>query len=196
MNPFKITIIAISAYMMLAINLFLDVKQFVLPIGLFKPTLFVIAVLSLIVVKKKPQPIDWVLLLWTALLGFSSKFFLDIVINQQAMDSHENIILLVVSIAHIIAYLLLLFWIIYHSRSVNTFPRFLQLLGGVGLFSCLFLDNYLFVLIPAIVWFTGVVLQKNKSEVYYGISLFLVFCVISLWLTGYFFGAESVLNQL
>ena len=196
MNPFKITIIAISAYMMLAINLFLDVKQFVLPIGLFKPTLFVIAVLSLVVLKKKPQPIDWVLVSWTALLGFSSKFFLDIVINQQAMDMHENAILLAISITHIVAYLLLLFWIIFNSRTVDTLPRFLQLLGGVGLFACFFLDNYLLLLIPAIVWFAGVVLQKNKTEIYYAVSLFLVFSVISLWLTGYFFGAESVLNQL
>lgn len=196
MNPFKITIIAIAAYMMLALNLFLDVKQFVLPIGLFKPTFFILALLSLIVVKKKPQPIDWVLLTWTALLSFSSKFFLDIIISQQSMDSHENVILFILSVAHILAYLLMFFWIILNSRSIETLSRFLQLIGGIGLLACLFMDFYLYVIIPAIVWFVGVMLQKNKTEVYNAISIFLAFVIISLWLTGYFFGAESVLKQL
>lgn len=196
MNPFKITIIAIAAYMMLALNLFLDVKQFVLPIGLFEPTFFILALLILIVVKKKPQPIDWVLLTWTALLSFSSKFFLDIIISQQSMDLHENVILFVLSVAHILAYLLMFFWIIFNSRSVETLSRLLQLIGGIGLLACLFMDFYLYVIIPAIVWFVGVMLQKNKTEVYNAISIFLAFVIISLWLTGYFFGAESVLKQL
>ncbi len=198
MNPFKITIIAIAAYMMIALNLFLEVKQFVLPIGLFKPTFFVltIAMLGLVITKRKLNADDWMLIAWTALISFSSKFFLDIVIGQQAMDQQENAILLMISLAHIVAYLLLLLWVLSNAWKSTLLPKTIQIIGGLGMFACLFLDYYIVIIIPSIIWFTGVVLDKAKTENYYGMSVFLVFTIVSTWLTGYFFGAEAVLNQL
>jgi hypothetical protein len=196
MNPFKITIIAISVFVLTALTLFLDTGHFVMPIGLFKPTLILLVVLCLWFNKKRLIFTDFVLIGWALLLSLSSKFFLDIVLSQKIVSESADGVFAFLSLTHIVAFLLLFLWMILIAWKQDLKSRSIQIVGALGMFACFYANLYVLLIIPTIVWFIGTFIHKQKNETYEAISIFLFFAIAGSWITAYFYGSQAVLLQL
>lgn len=196
MEPFRIAVIAIAAYVIIGLAPFLESGQFVLPIGLFKPTFFIIAVLGFIQQKKRLKFNDYVLLLWSLLFAFTSKFIIDLVWGASMTPEATERFFTLQAWLHLLAYLILMLWMTgYAWRKMYIFGT-LQLIGATGMLACLLLNFYIWLPLPALLWFIGVALQKEKEEVPYAIAVFMIFFICSAWISGCFFGADAILLQL
>ncbi len=196
MNPFKVTIIAISVFVLTAFTLFLDTGHFVMPIGLFKPTLILLVVLCLWFNKKRLVFTDFVLIGWALLLSLSSKFFLDIVLSQKIVSESADGVFAFLSLTHIVAFLLLFLWMSLIAWKQDLKSRTIQIVGALGMFVCFYADLYVLLIIPTVVWFIGTLIHKQKNETYDAISIFLFFAIAGSWITAYFYGSQAVLLQL
>lgn len=196
MNPFKVTIIAISVFVLTALTLFLDTGHFVMPIGLLKPTLVLLAALCLWFNKKRLVFTDLVLISWALLLSLSSKFFLDIVLSQKIVSESADGVFAFLSLTHVVAFLLLFLWMILIAWKQDLKSRTIQIVGGLGMFACFYANLYVLLIIPTIVWFIGTLITRQKNETYEAISIFLFFAIAGSWITAYFYGSQAVLLQL
>lgn len=196
MNPFRIAIITISVFLLTALTLFLDTGHFVMPVGLMKPTLIVLVVLCLYFNKKKLVFVDLVLIGWALLLSLSSKFFLDIVLSEDMIGASKSRILAILSLTHLVAFLLLFLWMILISWKQDLKTRSIQMFGALGMFVCFYANLYVLLIIPTVVWFTGTFITKQKNETYEAVSIYLFFVIAGSWITAYFYGSQAVLLQL
>src|SRR6218665_3662254 len=196
MDPFRIAIIAIMAYVILGLAPLLDSGQFVLPIGLFKPTFFVILVIGLIVQKKKLQFSDAVALVWTFGLLLTSKFIFDIFWNRELTENQINIYYGIHDIGNLITYIFLLFWMLLIAWREKSRLSIDQVIGALGFFVCLMMNAFIWTIFPLIIWFLGMFFQKKRNALHYGLATFLFFVVVAVWCSAYFFGEDAILLQL
>lgn len=195
MSSERIPQIAIATALVFGVIIFLESGKFILPFGLFKPALFICALIILIAERKKMQIVDWLLVGWTTVLAATATFTLQFFFSEESVENHHDLMLTVLSFLQIIGYTLLFLWQIGVSKSSSFFTKFLQIAGAAGMFAALLLNSYFWLLAPTVLWFLGLAIEKKRSS-NYGMSLLLFFAIVSCWISGYFFGMESVVAQL
>ena len=196
MDPLRVAVIAIMAFVILALAPFLETGTFVLPFGLFMPAFFIIAVAGLIIQSKKPGLSEYIALIWTFGLCVSSKFVADIFLNESTPKDTKEIYLTAKEIIKLIVYLLLLLWIVLQADRTKTIWKWLQIIGGLGILCCLFLEMSGLLIIPTLLWFAGVLVSNKTRDTHYALAVFFTFLVLAGTITGYFFGAEAIILQL
>ncbi len=197
MDPLRVAIIAIMAYVILGLGLLLQSGQFVLPIGLFKPTFLVILIVGLIIQKKKIQLSEIAAFVWASGMLLTSKFlFFDILMNRELSDDQITFYGDLHNWANLVSYIFLLFWMLLMAWKEKSKLSILQVIGALGFFSCLMLNEFVWIILPTLIWYSGVFLQKNRKTANDALAVFLTFVVVSIWLSAYFFGEEAVLQQV
>ncbi len=195
MTSERIPQIAIATALVFGVIIFLESGKFILPFGLFKPALFICTVIILIAEKKKLQLVDWLLIGWTTILAATSTFVLQFFFSEATAEKHAELMLVVLSFMQILGFSLLFLWQIAVSKPSSFFTKFLQITGAAGMLIALLLNSYFWLLAPTVLWFLGLAIEKKRSSSY-GMALLLFFAIISCWVSGYFFGMESIVAQL
>lgn len=196
MDPVRIAIIAIMAFVILGLGLLLQSGQFVLPVGLFKPAFFLICAIGLIVQKSKIKFSEVTAILWTLGLLLSSKFIFDIFWNGNLSEEQINFYYWFHDFTNLVTYTFLLLWMLLIAWKENSKWSVLQIIGGIGLFSCLLLNLFEWTILPVSIWFGGMLFIKNRQTVDYALAVFLFFVVVATWVSAYFFGVDAILLQL
>jgi len=195
MTSERIPQIAIATALVFGVIIFLESGKFIMPFGLFKPALFICAVIILIAEKKKLQIVDWLLVGWTAVLAATATFTLQFFFSEETAEKHGELMLTVLSFLQIIGFSLLFLWQIAVSKTSSFFTKSLQIVGAAGMFAALLLNSYFWLLAPTVLWFLGLAIEKKRSS-NYGMALLLFFVIVTCWVSGYFFGMESIAGQL
>lgn len=196
MGPLRISIIAIMAFVILGISPLLGSGQFIMPYGLFKPTFFIILVIGLIVQKKKVRFSEATAFVWTLGLALSSKFIFDIFWDNNMTEEKIRFYYSFHDLANLVTYVFLLLWMLLIAWKEKGSWSVLQVIGAVGFFVCLLLNAFEWTILPATIWFGGMLMMKNRHTVDYALAVFLYFVVASTWLSAYFFGMDTILIQL
>jgi len=196
MEPVRITIIAIMAYVILGLAPLLESGQLVLPYTLFKPTFLLILIVGIIVQKKKMQFAESVAFVWTGGLLLTSKFVFDIFWNRELTDNEFNFYYSLRDYTNLATYVSLLLWMLLIAWKENSKLSVIQVIGAIGLFVCLMSNELTWIILPTLVWYSGMFLQKNRKTVNYALAVFLMFTIVSVWLSAYFFGIDAVLIQV
>lgn len=197
MEPFRIAIIAIMAFVILGLAPLFDSGQFILPIGLLKPTFSIILLIGLFIEKKKLKLVEYAALVWAIGFLVTSKFLFDIVFRGSVSKSTLNLYYDFHAFVTLISYIALLLWMLLLAwKEKNNSWSIIQAIGAVGMFASLMMNELLWLLPLVIVWYLGIHFQKKKGTVHKALALFLFFTVVATWLSAYFFGHDAILLQL
>jgi hypothetical protein len=195
MTSERIVLLSILTACIYAITIFMESGVFLLPFGLFKPALFIIA-LSLAIVNKRFGWQEITLLLATLALALSSKFFLQFVISHERMHTSQVEIETFVSFSLIAATLFLLTWQVLIAWEDRTQFRWLQIINAVVMLTCIWMNMYVWLIVPTLMWLMSVFLSRNQNPMHKSFAGLLGFVIVSSWISGLIFGGEAILGNL
>jgi hypothetical protein len=192
MTSRQIVFLTILTACIYAVSIWFETGLFIFPFGLYKPVLFIVALL-LVIVQKKWRIQEVLLVLSTFFLALSSTFVLHFF--SQAYSA-ENQLVIFTSIATILFSLCFLAWQISIAIPEKSIFRALQLVNAFIMSVCILTNQYVWLLIPTSMWLTSVWMSRSTSETQLSFTYLFAFVVYSLFISGLFFGSQVVLGNL
>jgi hypothetical protein len=195
MTSERIVLLTILTACIYATTIFAETGTFILPFGIYKPALFVVA-LVLMIVNKRFGLSEWVLLAATLLLILSSKFVMQLMLSQEQSLEHLAGIELFVSLSLIGSTLLFLTWQVLLAWEDKTQFRWLQIINAVVMLTCIWMNLYAWLIVPTLMWLMSVFLSRNQNPMHKSFAGLFGFVIVSTWISGLVFGGEAVLGNL
>lgn len=195
MTSERIVLLTILTACIYATTIFAETGTFILPFGIYKPALFVVA-LVLMIVNKRFGLSEWVLLAATLLLTLSSKFVMQLMLSQEQSLEHLAGIELFVSLSLIGSTLLFLTWQVLLAWEDKTRFRWLQIINAVVMLTCIWMNLYAWLIVPTLMWLMSVFLSRNQNPMHKSFAGLFGFVIVSTWISGLVFGGEAVLGNL
>ncbi len=195
MTSERIVLLTILTACIYATTIFAETGTFILPFGIYKPALFVVA-LVLMIVNKRFGLSEWVLLAATLLLALSSKFVMQLMLSQEQSLEHLAGIELFVSLSLIGSTLLFLTWQVLLAWEDKTRFRWLQIINAVVMLTCIWMNLYAWLIVPTLMWLMSVFLSRNQNPMHKSFAGLFGFVIVSTWISGLVFGGEAVLGNL
>lgn len=195
MTSERIVLLTILTACIYATTIFAETGTFILPFGIYKPALFVVA-LMLMIVNKRFGLSEWVLLAATLLLTLSSKFVMQLMLSQEQSLEHLAGIELFVSLSLIGSTLLFLTWQVLLAWEDKTQFRWLQIINAVVMLTCIWMNLYAWLIVPTLMWLMSVFLSRNQNPMHKSFAGLFGFVIVSTWISGLVFGGEAVLGNL
>ncbi len=192
MTSDRIVFLTILTLLIYATTLFFEAGLFLLPFGIFKLSLFFVAI-ALTALSKRMNLRNGILISATGCLAFSSHFFLQFFFSEE-----ENIatIELITSISVILFSLLFLVWQVLVASIEKTWFRTLQIVNAFVMFTCILTNQYMWLLVPTFMWVLSVQLSKSVDDSSKSFVNYFLFIVVSTWISALYFGYESILGNL
>jgi hypothetical protein len=195
MTSERIVLLSILTACIYATTIFAESGVFLLPFGLFKPALFILAVV-LVIVNKRFGWQEIMLLLATFSGVLSSKMVLDIFISHTYYFEHKIEIETFTSLALLSFTIFLLIWQVLIAWKDKTQFRWLQIINGLVMLTCIWTELYFWLIVPTLMWLMSVFLSRNENSLHKSFAGLYGFVIISCWISGVFFGAETILLNL
>jgi len=195
MTSERVVLLSILTACIYATTLFAETGTFILPFGIFKPALFVIA-LVLMILNKRSGLQEWMLLLATCTLALSSKFVLQLIVSQERLIGNQPGLELFVSLSLIASTLLFLTWQILIAWEDKTQFRWLQIINAIVMLTCIWMNLYVWLIVPTLMWLMSVFLSQNQNPMHKSFAGLFGFVIVSTWISGLVFGVEAVLGNL
>lgn len=195
MTSERIVLLTILTACIYATTIFAETGTFILPFGIYKPALFVVA-LVLMIVNKRFGLSEWVLLAATLLLTLSSKFVMQLMLSQEQSLEHLAGIELFVSLSLIGSTLLFLTWQVLLAWEDKSQFRWLQIINAVVMLTCIWMNLYAWLIVPTLMWLMSVFLSRNQNPMHKSFAGLFGFVIVSTWISGLVFGGEAVLGNL
>lgn len=193
MSSQRIVFLTILTAFLYALTLFFETGVFLFPFGIFKPALFVAALILIINERKLKLP-EWLLLFATCLLSFSSKFLIQICLPNYETTGID--IELITSLALIGFGLVFLAWQINIALPEKSIYRLLQLVNAFVMSACLFTNQWTWYLVPSLMWVMSVYLSKNVPTLHKSFAFLYVVLLCCAFVSALFFGAKVVISHL
>jgi len=195
MTSERIVLLSILTACIYATTIFAESGVFLLPFGLFKPALFLIAAI-LVIVNKRFGWQELMLLLATFSLTLSSNVVLQIFISQSYYLKHQLEIKLFISWALLSFTIFLFVWQVLIAWKDKTQFRWLQMINGLVMLACIWTELYIWLIVPTMMWLMSVFLSRNENPMHKSMAGLLGFVIISSWCSALYFGKEAILGNL
>lgn len=195
MTSERIVLLSILTACIYATTIFAESGVFLLPFGLFKPALFLIAAI-LVIVNKQFGWQELLLLLATFALALSSNIVLQIFISHSYYLEHQSGIELFISWAMLSFTVFLFAWQVLIAWKDKTQFRWLQIINGLVMLACIWTELYVWFIVPTLMWIMSVFLSRNENSLHKSFAGLYGFVIVSCWVSGVFFGAEAILVNL
>ncbi|AEA42495.1 hypothetical protein [Fluviicola taffensis] len=195
MTSERIVLLSILTACIYATTIFAESGVFLLPFGLFKPALFLIASI-LVIVNKRFGWQEIMLLLATFSLALSSHVLIQIVVPHHTLMVRKDGIETFTTFALLAFTLLFFVWQVLIAWKDRTQFRWLQIINGLVMLACLWMNLHLWIIVPTIMWLLSVFLSRNENSLHKSFAGLYGFFIISCWVSGVFFGADAILQNL
>jgi hypothetical protein len=195
MTSERIVLLSILTACIYATIIFAESGMFILPFGVFKPALFALAVV-LVIVNKRFGWQEISLLLATFSLAISSKLLLQLVISDETLNTHMPEVETFVSFSLIAFTLFFLLWQVLIAWEDKTQFRWLQIVNALVMLTCIWMNMYAWLIVPTLMWLMSVFLSRNQNPMHKSYAGLFGFVVLSTWISGLVFGADVVLGIL
>lgn len=195
MTSERIVLLSILTACIYAITIFAESGMFILPFGVFKPALFALAVL-LIIVNKRFGWQEISLLLATFSLTLSSKLLLQLMLSDETLNTHRPEVETFISFSLLAFTLFLFLWQVLIAWEDKTQFRWLQIVNALVMLTCIWMNMYAWLIVPTLMWLMSVFLSRNNNPMHKSFAGLFGFVVLSTWVSGLIFGADAVFGSL
>jgi hypothetical protein len=192
----RIVLLAVLTASMYGLSMYMSDGAFILPFGLYKVGLLLVAIILLIANRKKPGLMDVTLILWTLSLAISSKFIMQLVFTDTDFETKMDS-LITFSSAFFLAFVLFFFaWQILLAFQDKTMYRWLQIANAVAMMICLMMNMFEWLIVPTWMWLMSVFLSRAENPMHKSVAGLVGFIIVSSWCSALYFGKEAILGNL
>lgn len=192
----RIVLLAVLTASMYGLSMYMSDGAFILPFGLYKVGLFLVALILLIANKTKPRLKEVALILWTLSLAISSKFIMQLLFTDNDFESDMDS-LMTFSSLFFLAFVLFFFgWQILLAFEDKTMYRWLQIANAVAMMTCLMMNMFEWLIVPTWMWLTTVFLSRTENPMHKSVAGLVGFIIVSSWCSALYFGKEAILGNL
>jgi hypothetical protein len=192
----RIVLLAVLTAGMYGLSIYMDDGTFVLPFGLYKIGLLLVAIILLVANKKKPGLKEITLILWTLFLAVSSKFVMQLIFSDRDFEREMDSMLTFSSWFFLGFVLFFFFWQLLIAFEDNTVYRWLQIANALAMMICLLLNMYEWFLVPTWMWLLSVFLNKAENPLHKSMVGLVGFVILSSWFSALYFGKDAILGNL
>lgn len=192
----RIVLLAILTAGMYGISTFMKDGAFILPFGLYKPGLLLVAAALLIANRKNLRLIDISLILWTLCLAISSKFILQLIYSDSDFEEKMDSLIRFSSLSFLAFVLLFFGWQLLLAFQDKTMYRWLQIANALAMMACLMMNMFEWLIVPTCMWLTTVFISRTENPMHKSMAGLFGFVVLSSWCSALYFGKEAILGNL
>ncbi len=192
----KIAGLAILTTCMFAFSIYLQNGIWLFPFGLFKIGLFIVTIIVLVNQRKRFSLIDGLLVVWTGFLALSSHFVFEFFVREQTFETNNEFLSGISSLLFFVFTIGFFVWQILIAFQSENWRKWLQLVSAIALFVCFLSNEFVWIIIPTLIWLIAIYRYSKISEVSQAVGILFTFIVVSSWISGCFFGLERVLGNL
>lgn len=193
MTSERIVLLAILTVCIYSVTIFADTGLFLLPFGIYKILLFVMSGI-LVITSKKWHFQEVILLVSTFVLAATSNFTLQLFFGSSDLTAAQAET--ITSLGILGFSFLFLTWQIAIALKEKSPFRTLQIVNACVMFACILSNQYMWLLIPTLMWCMSVFYSKSVSSVHKSFTGFFGFVVVSSWISGLYFGYTAILGNL
>ena len=201
----RIVLLSITTACVYAISIFAESGVFILPFGLYKPGILVVAVILLIANRKKLRLSEIALLISAVALAASSIFILQFFISDDEFIRNEQGIRLFSACSFLVFVLCFFIWQILLAIKDKTIFRWLQIANAVAMMLCMAMgtiseaasyEMFVWLVVPTVMWLFSVFLNRTPDPMNKSMAGLVGFVILSSWISAVFFGQEAILGNL
>lgn len=192
----RIVLLAVLTAGMYGLSTYMQDGAFILPFGLYKVGLFVIAILLFIANRKKLRLAEVTLILWSVSLAVSSKFVMQLIFSDRDFE-REMDVMITFSSWFFLAFILFFFaWQVIIAMEDKTLYRWLQIANAVAMMICLMMNMFEWFIVPTWMWLMSVFLSRTENPMHKSMAGLVGFIILSSWCSALYFGKEAILGNL
>lgn len=196
MTSERIVLLAILTACMFAVFNFSQSGSFLLPFGLFKPGILIVAVILLVNNRSKPDTLGWIMVSWSVFLALTSIFLHQTLYSEAFFQEHAMEIELFNSGMYLFFLLLFFLWQLILAWKENSIFRWLQLVNAALMFACLITEQFVWLVVPTCMWIISVFAGKTVNPIHRSMAGLMAFVIISSWISGMYYGELPIMIHL
>lgn len=201
----RIVLLAVLTASMYGLSIYMQDELYILPFGLYKVGMLLVAIILLIANRKKIRLLEVTMLIWGAALAVSSKFVLQFFFSESEFEQNMEQINAISAWSFLTFALFLFFWQVLLAFEDKTIYKWLQIANAAAMLMCLavgilsrqFSDiMFVWLIVPTCMWLTTVFLSRNENPMHKSLAGLLGFVIVSSWCSALYFGIEPILGNL
>lgn len=201
----RIVLLAVLTAGMYGLSIYMQDGAYILPFGLYKVGVLLVAIILLIANKQKIRLLEVTMLIWGVALAASSKFVLQLFISDSEFEQHMVAINAFSAWSFLTFALFLFFWQLLLALEDKTIYKWLQIANAVAMLMCLAMGilsrevsdaMFVWLIVPTCMWLMSVFLSRNENPLHKSLAGLLGFVIVSSWCSALYFGIEAILGNL
>ena len=201
----RIVLLAVLTAAMYGLSIYMQDGTYILPFGLYKIGVLLVAIILLIANRKKIRLMEITMLIWGVALAASSKFVLQLFFSDSDFEKDMLAINAFSAWSFLTFAVFLFFWQLLLAFEDKTIYKWLQIANAVAMLMCLVggirfhqISDAMFVwlIVPTSMWLLTVFLSRNENPMHKSLAGLLGFAIVSSWCSALYFGLEAILGNL
>lgn len=201
----RIVLLAVLTASMYGLSIYMQDGIYILPFGLYKVGVLLVAIILLIANRKKIRLIEVTMLIWGVALAASSKFVLQFFFSDSDFERDMVAINTFSAWSFLTFALFLFFWQLLLAFEDKTIYKWLQVANAVAMLMCLAMGilfrevsdaMFVWLIVPTCMWLMTVFLSRNENPMHKSLAGLLGFVIVSSWCSALYFGIEAILGNL